>query len=422
MNQEQFARALYQGLGRAILYAQNNSVDAYAETIITACLYNPVYDPLIDTDRAPYLAELIALTGAEALYRRAILEALGDPEEEMDERQLCDFAVIFARDGDAAARRALYARFADNASCGDTTGYRQIIALDGAEGVLHVVRTFGAALRRAVRFDDEWFPDHLLDDLQPLLDDAADADPDLAAFRQHVEAASARHAATEARQAQYRAWLGRLPTIPYAEVLQQSVAGHLSPGRRSRWGAAAPEAELLLAARDLLAATDSAEQLLLLPFFTTRPFPLDHRGLLPLLNSPHERVASFAATALGLIAHPAIRALALALVAAPGRRDHGLRLLAGNLVPADYVVLEALVIAETDDDALHNLTDCVRTSFERLPAPEAAGVLEQLYERGPCGLCRQDIVAALLALGPLPAFLAAECRYDADPALRELVR
>jgi hypothetical protein len=421
-SQEQFARALYQGLGRAMLYAQAHSVDAYSEAIVTACLYNPVYDPQVVSDRAPYLAELIAATAAEASYRRAILAALEDPDPDMDEDQLCDFAVIFARNGDAEARQALYERFAENAGCGDTTGYRQIIELDGTEGLFHVVRAFGAALRRAVSFDDDDLPDHLMRDLEPLLEEAVPADPDIIAFQQHALPGIARTQAAKADRERRRRLSANLAQLTYAQLWHYTETGELSGRERIDWGAVAPEAELVLAANDLLAATDPKVQWKLLTIFHERSFPLDHRALLPMLDRPDRYLAIRAANALGRIRHPEVRALALELIAEPERRDYGLRLLAGNLVPGDYRMLEALVIAEQDDVALHNLIWCVKESFARHPWPEAAGVLQLLFERGPCDVCRKQIVKNLLALGPLPAPILAECRYDANAGTRALVR
>jgi hypothetical protein len=420
--QEQFARALYQGLGRAILYAQAHSVDAYSEAIVTACLYNPVFDEQICADRASYLAELIAATAKEASYRRAILAALEDPDPDMDEDQLCDFAVIFARNGDTAARQALYERFAENADCGATTGYMQIIELDGAEGLLQVVRTFGAALRRAVSFDDDAFPEYLLRDLEPLLKDGVLADPDISAFQQRAMPGIARTQAAKADRERRRRLLANLGQFTYAQLRHYTETGDLSGRDRTDWGVAAPEAELVSAANDLVTATDPSVQRRLLTIFHGRSFPLDYRALLPMLYSPDRYFAVSAANALGRIRHAAVRALALDLIAAPDRRDYGLRLLAGNLAPSDYGMLEALVIAEQDDDALHNLTWCVKESFARHPWPEATGVLQLLFERGPCDLCRKQIVKDLIALGPLHVPIAAECRYDANAGTRALVR
>ena len=119
---EQFARALYQGLGRPILYARTHDAAPFADLLLEACLVNPVYDRQTGVNRAAYLAELIAATGNAAFFRARILAALSDPDEEMDEELLFDLALHFAQGGDTAARRAMVARFLDNLSSGEPSG------------------------------------------------------------------------------------------------------------------------------------------------------------------------------------------------------------------------------------------------------------------------------------------------------------
>lgn len=63
LTHEQFARTLYQGLGRPIVYAHTHDTTPFKDVILQACLYNSLYDRLIGVDRVPYLYTLITATG-----------------------------------------------------------------------------------------------------------------------------------------------------------------------------------------------------------------------------------------------------------------------------------------------------------------------------------------------------------------------
>lgn len=423
MTRTQFARALYQGLGRPLVYAHAHATDPFADLIVQACLYNPLYDRLTGVDRAPYLGELIAATGAEASFRARILAALADPDDDMDAALLFDLALPFAQGGDAAARHAMRARFRDNLRNGDTTGADQLIALDGDAGLRVVVTQIGAAIRRAVAFTDGGLPARLLDDLAVAFADDPSVlnDPRVAAFRTAARGSMADQAATAAAQARRRQLRETLAALTYAEVRQAAEAKELSVMGVIDWGTRAPASELRRAADELRTTSDPARQQWLLSIFSARDFPDGHVPLLPFLDRPEPRLAHRAAQALARFRHPALRARALTLLAQPATLEHGLILLVGNHASGDYALLTALAQAQTDDDALHAIGWWAHALFTRAPAPEAADLLLTLYERGPCAQCRQDVVADVIALDALPAHLAEECRFDANQTVRGLV-
>lgn len=435
MNREQFERAIYQGLGRPILYAQHHGTTPFYDLFLFACRYNLVYDPQINFDRADYLFDLISATGDADYFRRQLLADLSDPDDEMDEQQLFELAVRFARQGDAEARRVIYAHFIDNVSCGDTIGYEQIIALDRAEGHLFVIEQIGAALRRVVTFDDDDFPARLVEDLEQdlvtagmspeavqerLTDERVIAFQQEAAARWHRDEADI--TASRAAFAEGRRLVNNLAALNYPQVRQYAAQKLVRFHNLQRWGTSATDADLLLAARDLLASDDPQEQSRLLFIFGARPFPLGHAPLLPLLKSSDRLVSWRAAWALGQIVHPEVRTLALDMLATNHMPEHALRLLVSNYQPGDYLLLEDLVRRQGDDDDLHAIAYGVDDIFERNPSPDAVGVLLYLYEHGPCATCRAEVVSQLLRLDALPAELAAECRYDAHSRTRQRIQ
>ncbi len=110
MTEHAFREALAQGTGRPFLALQSQSSEPYREIILDACLRNRVYDPSCESERAPYLYELIQLTGEPAFYRGALLAALrtATDSQSNDQQQQLQLACEFARHGDAEARRVTY--------------------------------------------------------------------------------------------------------------------------------------------------------------------------------------------------------------------------------------------------------------------------------------------------------------------------
>lgn len=393
---------------------------SFADLILDACLYNPIYDRQTGVDHASYLAELISFSGAEMHLRSSILAALADPGEEMDEELLFDLGLCFAQGGDVAARQALLARFLDNVSSGELTGYSQLIALDGDEGLRFAVEQIGAVLQRTVDFDDTWLLRRLLADLDKAFADEPLVlnDPRVVACREASRLASAEQAARERRQA----LRDSLPTLSYEELWGAVTGNELPPSGLRRWAEHATEGALRRAADALIASTETNVLRRLLTIFDVRDFPDGHAPLLPLLDSAEPHVAFRAAHAVARFRHAELRAQAERLIAQPDTLDLGLILLVGNHEPGDYLLLAALTAQYADDDdQLHAIVWRTHELFSLAPSPAAAALLQELYELGPCAQCRELVVEHLLALGALPTGLAEECRFDASEKVRALV-
>lgn len=424
LTREQFARALYQGLGRPILFARTHHATPFADLILDACLYNPIHDRQTGVDRAPYLVELMAATGNAAFFRARILAALADPTEEMDEELLFGLALHFAEGGDTAARRAMVTRFLDNLSSGEPTGADQLVALDGDAGLRWVAEQIGAALARGITFDESWPPWRLLDDLDKAFadDPAVLNDPRIVAFREAVRGDSDWQAERVSGRERRRQLREEVATLSYPELRRAVESRQHSLIVVRRWAEQASEAMLRQAADDLLAIADPGLLWRLLAIFDVRDFPDGHAPLLPLLDHPEPLVARRAAHALARFRHPELRARAERLLAAADRLEPGLILLVGNHEPGDYALIADLVRRHADDDdALHAIAWWAHELFTRAPSPEAVELLLELYERGPCASCRKYVVEHLLALDALPAELAEECRFDANEDVRALV-
>lgn len=419
MEPAQFERLLYQGRGQAVLHLQQHAAAPYRAALRTGCVQNPCYDRPCEGHRAVYYRDLITQTGEEGWYRDQIMGALRDYDDEDDLDQLLALALWWAQGGDAEARQQLYDHVAAQAREGATIGAEYLIALDGAAGFRFAAERLGEA---ALLGTEVWDNAGLLDDLATR-DGADTATAYLRALRDTSPAARAYLELVEAEQ-QRLAQLPRsdMATVSYPE-LRERLAGRDSDGplRLRRWGEYAHGDDLAAAARDLLAEADPKRQAVQLLIFDPRPFPFGPEPLLPLLASANERVVQRTYHALARLHHPLVRALALQLLAERRALDHAIGLLAANYLPGDYAQVEAALHTIRDDDTLHAAGFDLLDVVDAQPSADAVEALLLLYERGPCALCRERIVARLHVVGTIPAWVLAECRFDANEELRSFV-
>lgn len=420
MDEATFARQLFQGLGRPYLHLQQDGAAPYRAALLRTCIVNPVYDRQCEGSRTGYLLGLLRLTGELPWYRRQILDALGDPPEEADLDQLLEFAARFAREGDAEARRLLYERAAEQLDADERAGATQIIDLDGLDGFVFVAERLGAVAARDLDFiDDAWLRSYLVDGREGILEQLQALRRERPLLDRYLEAVEG----NSERRMRAKAERVDIASLPYAELraLLERHPREGAPSSIRRWAEPASDAALREAARALLDITDVPLLRAHLAIFRRRMFPLAWGQLAPLVRHEDDRVGRAALTALGQLHDPGVRQLGIALLDEGFRVHDALELFMKNYRPEDDVRFAALIDAAEDDDALHaagvGLVDISRAN----PTPAATPLLRQLYERGPCSLCREDVVQLLLDAGTLPAELASECAHDANENTRALV-
>ena len=423
---EAFARAIDTGLGRPILWLQRDAAGLATpgrDALARACRHNTAYDPQVEGSRAAYVFEMLQLTGEERVYRDQILSALAAVTEYWDARQLFALAGLFARQGDAVARQAMYDKFVQNDTEQRFTGAEALIALDGLDGLLFAVDFIGRVLRAD---PDLWEDDALIrgadevcgrEVVQRTLDQARATNPHVATYLDRVE---------QARRSWKEAAAQRpdIPALSYGQ-LRRHLAGR---GSRTgvfglqRWGEQAAPAALERAAADLLREEDPERLRAYLHLFRRRPFPFAPGRLLALAHHEDERVARAALVALSQVAHPDVRRLALDLLGSEDsdgdRKGDAVELLVSNYRDGDHASIETLLHQEHDRDALHDVGFGALRVLETHPKPEHTRALLILYERGPCSECRERCVDQLHALGAVPRWMLEECRFDANTDIR----
>ena len=106
-----FRDALCKGLGRAVLHVRKHGCSGVEQHILDACLHDLAYDAQCEGNRAPWLYPILCLCKDKKPFRDAILESLQAATEHYDAGQLFALARFFAKEGDAAARSAIYEKF-----------------------------------------------------------------------------------------------------------------------------------------------------------------------------------------------------------------------------------------------------------------------------------------------------------------------
>jgi hypothetical protein len=197
----------------------------------------------------------------------------------------------------------------------------------------------------------------------------------------------------------------------------------MRPFRLSSWGYKASSEDLESAARGLLAAQTPADQLLHVDIFRQRPFPLDPTLLTQLVFTANEKLAYAAAVALSNVTHPSVRQTAFRLIEdRHPAREWAVAMLNENFQSNDHETVMRWFENEPDRDARHRMQmDLDKFWEQHADATSEVRMLHLLYEKGPCSFCREYDVRRLLELNALSPSQRAECAYDANEDIRELV-
>ena len=412
-----FRHAIRRGTGRAHLLAQAHPGVDFSSSIIEAALKNFAYDGQSEPSRAPYLYELYCLSAQQARIRRAVLQTLATEQDDTwTLTQLFTLAMLFAQHGDAAARQALYRRFLHHPISGsDWVGAKEIMTLDGLEGLQYIARKFGRVLARN---PDDWQDDHLIlafQEQHPTVDAwaelrlLAEQDEDVRRYLQYVQATRELRAAP------------REPQPSLDDLLQSASRAY---GRFALRRAALKPDEIQQLAERLLTEQNQKVRENLLHVFTRIKFPLAYQPILALArqktSSKNRLTTEYAIEALQHLHAPDIRAFALERLAATSRPGQYTGLLVSNYQAGDAALLTSLVARTHDEHMLELLAGSYTAIYRLNKTPECAAPLLALYKKMTCGIHRQEVVALLIENEVLPAWLNEELPFDSYAETRLL--
>lgn len=405
------------GMGRAILYAKSHDVSELRDVILNACLHSQAYDVQCEGTHASFMYELVSGLPDRDFYHNEVLHALSGSGDDRDAAHRFHIAACMALDGNEVAKRAMYEAYDPGPRWGELIGI-DFVRMDGIKGFLFVADKIGALLMVNPKEVDAGYLLSMSFEIcgeQPTWDALREA----GATNLRIE--MFRLIAEESRRDER----GRRPEIPALSYQQLLEELHLRrPYSLWKWGERASDQELELAARGLIAAMDSKQQLAHLRIFARRRFPLDVNVLVALADVEEDRVGIAAMKALAQIPHGASRELAFRLVKArSSARGEVIEVIAQNFEPGDHEIVLRWLEEEGDDQVLHSMGMDLMPFWEQHPNEKTeARMLRAPYESGPCSFCREGAVSRLIELGALPEELRAECEWDANDEIRDLVR
>jgi len=441
-NTEELERMLHAGMGRAILFLMSQDLSQYRDLILDSCLHNHAYDQQCEETRAEYLYPLIKMSGEEEFYRHEILHALIETTDMWDAEQLLDFAVIFARTGDAESREAIYEKLRRNDMDEPLYADEALLDLDGTRGLIFLLDLIGRDPKLMCRDDKRPLApedcvtlnsDEILiekaekklgvEEVRVALQKAVSEYPNVAVVIDHMANYSPYWTAEEIvgrREEMRQDFVWRDAESIAIMTWEEVKRSPRSRGIAYRWVGGASEDEFRKAAADLAPAEETERLKKHLFLFHKRPFPLDPDPLIRLVDHPDEWVVVRALTALELVRHADVRALFHRLVGDAKWSERAIGLLRSNYQQGDCELIVELLEKETDPDRLDSMCGGAMHVYRDNPVSEGMRPLLLVYEKTPCSMCRLTCIEIIEMIGELPEWMVEECLHDAYSSTREL--
>jgi hypothetical protein len=380
LSRAEFRRAIRTGHGRAMQHVLRGGGAGAGDELVEATGRHPAYDPQVAGPRAPWLVDMAVRLDLGARIVDAIRReqpTLTQTFWDLDHR--CSMLRELATRGVPGARELLYSMLAPIPGSGDVVAARQLVELDGADGLVFVARRLGEWLAADPCF---WVDDELVrvlsqrdgsDSALAVLEAAAASDADVARYLGAVR----RTSHERDPEASFEAFVERMRKIT-AEVVIRRVRED-------------PE-EMRIELRGWGHHVDD------------------------------EAIAWEAVGVLSNVTAPPVRELGLRILDIGRTAVRALRLLRRNFAAGDHRIIERTLVPLDDRYALHLwLADAIEV-FRANPVGEGAPGALFAYEYTPCENCRLDALKLLDTLGATPAWILEEARLDASEEIRVAVR
>ena len=414
--------AIEKGLGRALFWAKKGLWTDKA-ILLNACLHDLRYDRQCEEARGPWLWQIMRAVGVTDEFRGAIFDSLFTVDNGYAGKQLCQFAVFYARNGDEKFRMRLQEIVARKPDQHDPTfGEEELIDLDGEAGFLFAARVHGESLPS--REWEEWDAVSLIETaitklseptVVTLLDRESQHSQAIKRLRDCWRSSIERKANPPKQPHADRMRQVSLNTVIHAAEAEKDQAG-LFRG----WGMYAAEADLRVVLDRLLNAQDPAALVNYLRVFSNRTMPEFNERFLRLLDHDDENIRARAFSALAKNTHPKIREFALDQLNERIMEPDFLELFIRNFVPGDeQTLLGALRIPEEVSQRHGFLMDLLKV-LQHNADSKCHELATIVYGFTPCGPCRHDATKLLINRKVAPAWLIEECRHDAVEDTRRL--
>jgi len=409
-NPENFARWVNRGLGRAVLWLRDHPWQPHEAAITHVCLHDTVYCHWTEANRACYTLAVIQATGAPEHFADKLQVALTDRQANRhDQEHRFAVACLLVQEGYLGLRNTMYQRLDFPESENEMGLLGHLIWLDKGDGFRFAMGRVGRVLLTKPNLPID---DYLLFDANDILGDEA--------AREIVESARRDENVRRYLDAPKTSWSGDAPpdrdreweTQPYAQARQRILEdGPKGWGARA-WARKASEYEWREAAADLLSEKDEAHVEALLGVFDRRPFPLDPQPLIGWAESPNLGLARAARRALEELSSEGVRQLAIRLAERSAPEIDSIDLFAGNFQPGDESLIQNVIAAQQNENALHYACLAAIKVAENNRNGEFTPLLLQIYESTPCSRCRQSATDELKKRDAMPAWMLRELEWD----------
>ena len=416
MKVKEFKQDINNGFGKAIIFLKANQsiTHKYFNAIFYACTHNTAYDPQCESSREKYLIEIISLSGLKDALEKKIIETLIETKKfNYDTSQMLCLAKIFAKNGNAYARQAIYNKFLQSLKGNEYVGSNEILELDGEKGLLFIVNAVG----ERIIADQDYFEDDLLikyaieqfgeEKTMDLLNEEAQKNHPVKVYLEVIN-----NYQTETNNE-------KPLNKTYNEIKDQISKKIISKFQLRFWGRKATQEEIEKAGNDLLEENDHEKLISYLYIFSARDFPFKLDKILNAAKSGNEKLSSVAFRVLKRYKDVAIHDLAVEHIESGTINPEVLDLFEKNFFHSDLEYIEKVFYRDYNDFDYHGIGLSLIHIFEKYKTKKCLNMMVELYKNGRCSSCREWVIDILIDNKILPDWLAQECLYDCNFDIRE---
>ena len=404
-----FKDELRKGTGKAVMLMHQHSGMDFSVDIIQSCLYNPDYHTTVyESGRGQYLFELIShLKNKDHVKQELIITFLIATDKKMSWSQMFELMCLYAKTGDGHAKAAIYKKFLELLPNKEGLGEKEIITLDGIQGLMHVAHHVGYFLSKS---EDSWDASEAIYQYQEL---HPNGDPWIMLRKESHMDKSINVYLHMAQQ--YRPVLRKTAGSSYQQL------SAIIEKRPVRLEAIKPNV-LEHFARDL--ATETNEKVLQnrLASFMNNQFPLDYHILMKLTDHKNILIKHYAYQALSHFKNEEVRNLAIDNLKQGRLVIDSLDILKKNYRPEDDRLILKVLNRERNESYFKDISfELWGIYLNHKPGTHGVKALLKVYEKVIDPNLRQDVVEILARHHLLPAKIKQEAKYDCNLRTRALV-
>ncbi|QVK19050.1 hypothetical protein KHQ81_04915 [Mycoplasmatota bacterium] len=461
MNKKVFKKQIAMGFGSIIILLKKNPDIApkYFKIILWACCNDTSHDPQSEPDRIQYLYDIISLSGKRYELENVCLKKMLKSRNKKDwsTRQLLTLSTHFYKNGNLIAREAIFVMFKTylqklvknhehNTSYDSIlrTCIECIIHIDGIKGLEFVVNEIGEKL---VKYNIDYIDTELCEakdilgneTVHKFLLTTSKQNENIKKFfdisqrlqnQYEINAENRKIIKTD-----FQSIMNIIDEFTHKRINYGSFIFYSRYSKKEEFHKFAKLAyysrrvkkeDLIKFAKLVENTGDEKKQDLILNLFRFSPYPLNIDFLLKLTNSKNMKLVKTTLNALKNNKDQRIHSLAQKLIDKRKFSVYALSLLKLNFDNDYNIVLKTLKqeyqrIKKNDQYDFHSLTYQVLFVIENNKSPQFKDILIYLYYHNDCSNCRLRIVKLMLESDTLPQSIKAECQYDCNYEIRELV-